>query len=192
MGRGDKVRVYERRSIRHPGPKVDIMIPNMSTNPFKFPLSTVPPTADVLGGSVREAKKKTFPALNGLAVFYLELHPGGVRIPHWHPDANELDYILHGKARIAMVGPDNVKETFDVSAGEISFIPQGWFHSIQNIGDSDLKMLVIFNNDSPNDIGISVGLGGMDPFVLAETLGASPSVFEGFRKDVELIAPQAQ
>ena len=162
----------------------------MQANPFKFRLAASHPQVDVLGGTIREAKKLTFPALSGLAIFLLDLKKGAVRIPHWHPDANELDYILHGRARIATVGPDGIQETFEVDEGDISFIPQGWFHSIQNVGDADLKMLVIFNNHSPNDIGISAALGGLLPAVLAETLGATPEIFASLRKDVKFLAPQ--
>jgi oxalate decarboxylase len=113
-----------------------------------------------------------------------------VRIPHWHPDANELDYCLQGKAAIAMVGPDEVEQKLELEAGDISFIPQGWFHSIKNIGDEELSLLVVFNNESPNDIGISVGLGGMSNKVLAETLGVPAETFKKFRHDVQFIAPQ--
>ena len=133
---------------------------------FKFELAASKPNEDVAGGSIREAKKCTFPILDGLAIFLVSLKPGAVRIPHWHPDANELDYILEGCAEIALAGPDKVKTTIEVRQGEISFIPQGWFHSIKNIGETELRLLVIFNNDSPNDIGISFGLAALDPTVL--------------------------
>ena len=47
-------------------------------------------------------------------------------------------------------------------------------------GPGDLHILVIFNNADPDDIGISVGLGGMSPVVLSETLGAPADVFANF------------
>lgn len=165
----------------------------MSNQPFKFNLFGSEPEVDVRGGTAREAKKATFPVLEGLAMFQLTLHPGGVRIPHWHPNSNELNIVLEGKAALALLGPDGtdqVQEKFELTKGEISFMPQGWFHSITNIGDGDLVMLVIFNNASPDDIGVSQALGGMDPRVLSEVLGAKPQVFEKLKKDIVLIAPK--
>ena len=157
---------------------------------FKYALEASTPQIKAAGGEIREGNKKTFPALEGLAIFSLILKPGAVRIPHWHPDANELDYVIQGRAEIAIVGPDEIKTSFEVGKGEISFIPRGWFHSIRNPGPGDLHVLVIFNNADPNDIGISVGLGGMSSVVLSETLGAPADVFANFRSDVLFIAPQ--
>ncbi|HEY0554625.1 MAG TPA: cupin domain-containing protein [Thermoanaerobaculia bacterium] len=69
-------------------------------SPFVFDLAGTPPQAVVQGGKIQEAKQSTFPALacNVLAVFLVTLEPGAVRIPHWYPDASELDYCLQGKA----------------------------------------------------------------------------------------------
>jgi hypothetical protein len=49
---------------------------------------------------------------------------------------------------------------------------------------------VIFIADSPNDIGISLGLAGMNPVALSEMLGAPADVFANFRQDIKFIAPQ--
>ena len=157
---------------------------------FKFRLAASKPAVKVAGGTIQEANKATFPALDGLAAFLLVLKPGAVRIPHWHPDANELDYCLQGRAAIAIVGPDKVEQKLEINPGDISFIPQGWFHSIRNAGTDDLRLLVIFNNATPNDIGISVGLGGMSDKVLGESLGVPAATFKDFKKTIRFIAPQ--
>lgn len=160
---------------------------------FKFDLFGSKPVVKVRGGSAREAKRQTFPALEGLAMFLLKLEPGAVRIPHWHPDAHELNIVLKGKAAISLLGPDGpgqVRQKFELHEGEISFMPQGWFHSIANIGDGELTMLVVFNNSSPDDIGVSQALAGMDPSVLGEALGVPADTFKKFKKNILLIAPQ--
>jgi oxalate decarboxylase len=163
-------------------------------SPFKYNLAGSTPQVSVTGGTIQEAQQTTFPTLQGggLAIFLVTLKPGAVRIPHWHPNANELDYCLQGKAGIAIVPPDGegMDQQMELNPGEISFIPQGWFHSIKNLGESDLRILVIFSNSSPNDIGISVALAGMSDSVLGETLGVPPSTFKDFAKDVIYIAPQ--
>ncbi|MGG7380546.1 cupin domain-containing protein, partial [Escherichia coli] len=75
---------------------------------------------------------------------------------HWHPDAWEFDYCIKGKARMSVVGPNNEWKLFDVKPGQAVFVPMGFFHYFENIGDDDLHFLVSFNNskaESDDDIG---------------------------------------
>jgi oxalate decarboxylase len=161
-------------------------------SPFKFDLAGLPPQVVAKGGTIQEANQSSFPALagNGLAVYLLTLQPGGVRIPHWHPDAAELDYCLAGKARIGLGFPSGEWQRFDLAAGQIAILPQGWFHYIQNVGDDPMRMLVIFNNSAPNDIGVSVGFQAVPKEVLATTFGVPAERFDGFDLDVPYIAPK--
>jgi oxalate decarboxylase len=159
---------------------------------FKFDLAACPPQVVAKGGTIQEANQSTFPSLsgNGLAIYLLTLQPGAVRIPHWHPDASELDYVLSGKARIGLGFPDGEWERFDLDAGQIAVLPQGWFHYIENIGDDVLRMLVIFNNSNPNDLGISEGFQAIPKEVLGLTFGVPAERFEGLDLNVVYIAPQ--
>lgn len=159
---------------------------------FKFNLKGCPPQVVAKGGTIQEANQSTFPALagNGLAVYLLILQPGAVRIPHWHPDAAEMDYVLSGKARIGLAFPDREWQRFDLEAGQIAILPQGWFHYIQNVGEDVLQMLVIFNNSAPNDIGISMGFQAIPTEALGITFGVPADRFEGLDLNVDYIAPQ--
>lgn len=159
---------------------------------FKFNLKGCPPQVVAKGGTIQEANQSTFPALagNGLAIYYLTLQPGAVRIPHWHPDAAEMDYVLSGEARIGLAFPDGEWQRFDLEAGQIAVLPQGWFHYIANVGEDVLQMLVIFNNSAPNDIGISVGFQAVPKEVLGLTFGVPADRFDGFDLNVVYIAPQ--
>ena len=159
---------------------------------FVFDLKGCPPQVTVQGGTIQEANQSTFPALagNNLAIYLLTLQPGAVRIPHWHPDAAELDYCLSGTARIGLAFPDGEWQRFEVAAGQISVIPQGWFHYIENPGTEPMSMLVIFNNSAPNDIGISEGFQAIPKEVLALTFNVEADRFKGLDYHVGYIAPQ--
>jgi oxalate decarboxylase len=161
-------------------------------SPFKFDLAGSPPQVVAQGGTIQEANQSTFQELagNGLSVYLLTLQPGAVRIPHWHPDASELDYILQGKAQISLGFPDGEWQRFELTTGQIAILPQGWFHSIQNVGEDVLRMLVIFNNPAPNDIGISIGFQAIPREALALTFGVPVERFDGFDLDVPYIAPK--
>ena len=159
---------------------------------FVFDLGKCPPQVVAKGGTIQEANQSTFPGLdgNGLSIYLLTLEPGAVRIPHWHPDAAELDYVLSGKAKIGLGFPDGQWERFKLKAGQIAVLPQGWFHYIQNIGEETLRMLVIFNNSAPNDIGISQGFQAIPKEVLGITFNVSADRFDEFKENVTYIAPQ--
>jgi oxalate decarboxylase len=34
------------------------------------------------------------------------MEKGGVREPHWHPNAAELNYVIEGKVRFTVYGPN--------------------------------------------------------------------------------------
>ena len=157
---------------------------------FKYRLEASDAQADVKGGYVKEARQDDFPILKGMAIYSLYINEGGLRIPHWHPNANELNYCMEGKAEIGIFTPDRVTSVVELEKGDICFIPMGYFHYIKNTGEGTLHMLVMFNNENPNDIGLSEGLGAMPANILGETFNVPPDTFKNFQTDIDLIAPQ--
>jgi oxalate decarboxylase len=152
-------------------------------NPYLFDLAKSKPTVTKPGGTVQGAYENVFPIVTGqqAAMFMVVLKPGAIREPHWHPDAWEFDYCISGKARMSVVGPNNEWTMFDVEPGQVVFVPMGFFHYFENIGNDDLQFLITFNNsgaESDDDIGVSVSLGGMPRHVLAATFGVSKELFE--------------
>ena|ERR1700694_447776 len=164
-------------------------------NTFKFDLAGARPSISEHGNTIREANQNDFPVLagNGVAFFMIDMKPGALRIPHWHPNAWELDYCLQGEAEFWIVGPDNarkiVKQVVRIKPGQLFFIPQGWFHAIKNVSNTDLKLLLTFNSGLPADIGISVGLNGIGNEVFAQTFEVSPDVFNNFNETNKFFAP---
>ena len=54
-------------------------------------------------------------------------------MPHWHPNAAELDYVVEGTAKMIILSPGGTVDSFKVKAGEIVFIPSGYLHYIESI-----------------------------------------------------------
>jgi oxalate decarboxylase len=139
------------------------------TNRFDF--SKVSPQVVREGGTVTEATGDNFPVLvgNDAASFLLVLKPGAIREPHWHPNVWEMDVPLSGHGRLGVVNPDSTFSVQDVLPGQISFIPQGYAHYIENVGTDDLRWVVVFNGTFPEDIGLSTTFGGMPTHTFTDT-----------------------
>jgi oxalate decarboxylase len=122
------------------------------------------------------------PTLEGLAMYSLLLKPKGAREPHWHPNAAELNFLISGHARITLVSPDGNIDTFDMKAGDLSFMPQGYLHHIENTGSDDARFAIFFNNTAPSDIGFSGCFGAFSNEVLASMFNVPSSYFDNIPK----------
>ena len=71
---------------------------------------------------------------------------------HWHPNANEWQYYISGKGRMTVFSSHGQAETAEYDATDIGYVPQGYGHYIENIGDEDLKVLVVLDNGIYEDI----------------------------------------
>jgi oxalate decarboxylase len=128
------------------------------------------------------ANADNFHILKGMALYSLHLDKGGVREPHWHPNAVELGYCLTGRAIMTIFSPGAGHDTFTVDAGEIAFVPRGCLHHIENIYEGETKFAIAFNHERPEDIGISGATGSMVDRVLGYTFGVNSQYFSKFKK----------
>jgi oxalate decarboxylase len=152
-------------------------------NYHKFNLKAFPPIVQSKGGTVSLGNANSFEILNGLACYLLTLKPKGIREPHWHPNAAELDYVISGKARMTTFSPGNDVDTFEVGPGEIVFIQSAYFHYIENLSDSeDMQFAVFFNHERPEDIGISGAFGAYSNEVLGSVFGLEPKILNALPK----------
>lgn len=62
--------------------------------------------------------------------------------------------------------------------GDIYFIPKAYPHHIENLGSSDLNILIFFDQPMPQDIGFSGSVKSYSNEVLAAVFHSSPKVFE--------------
>ena len=67
-------------------------------------------------GNFWEVYPKDFPALTNITCFVLELFDESMRLPHWHPNANELGYLISGKLEIYMWKYTGASTIFTVMA----------------------------------------------------------------------------
>ena len=138
---------------------------------------------DFDGGSLQGAHSGVWPILTDQkgAVYLARLRPGGVREPHWHPSAWEMNVVLSGRVRWSFVGPNSTQDVFEGGAGDAIFAPQGHFHYFENASDTeDRIVLIVFNADSAeplDDVPLAQSISSLPPHVLAAVFGVDESVF---------------
>jgi oxalate decarboxylase len=152
------------------------------SNQHKLDLERISPQIKTKGGLARIANKMNFPLLEHLALFSLRIAKNGIREPHWHPNATELNYVVKGKAKLTIYSPGGDRDTFELSEGQGSVIPAGYFHHIENASSTELHMTVFFNNAIPNDIGLSGALSAYSKEVLASLFALDPKFFAQMHK----------
>jgi oxalate decarboxylase len=139
------------------------------------------------GGSFQQADEENFPILRGQAasIVKLTLQHGGIREPHWHPSAWEINIVTSGVAAWVVVDGNGNHESFDQHAGDVVFAPQGSFHYFENRGPGDMKIVIIQNTSAPeakDNIGIGESLSMLPPRVLSAVFGVPEETFKPFKK----------
>jgi oxalate decarboxylase len=158
----------------HPGPMT-----------HKYRLLSDDPRANNRGGKIWVVDSSRFPISKTVTGAILELEPGGLREMHWHPGADEWQYVLEGQVRMSLFGAKARyrSETFD--QGDVGFVPQGYGHSIENVGNKTARVLVGFNSGIYQEVDLSEWIAGNPPDVLATNFSQPASLFEKFpRRDV--------
>jgi oxalate decarboxylase len=154
----------------------------MRSSIHTFNLEGIKPKAVCNGGTRSIANADNFNVLKGMSLYSLHLDKGGVREPHWHPNADELGYCLSGRAIMTIFSPGAGHDTFTVDVGEIVFIPRGYLHHIENIYEGETKFAIAFNHERPEDIGISGAAGSMADRVLGYTFAVDSQYFSKFKR----------
>lgn len=135
---------------------------------------------DYPGGTNRLVSQREFPISTTMTGAHMRLKPGAIRELHWHPNADEWQYYLSGRASMSVFGSHGRVRTDQFGAGDVGYVPQGYGHYIENIGTEDLDVVVVFNNGTYESISLSAWLATNPPALLATNFGVPESIFAGF------------
>jgi oxalate decarboxylase len=151
-------------------------------NKFKFDIESMPPMISMTEGSVKMATKPFWPVLRNLSMLTLRISTTGMREPHWHPETCEMGYVVQGQARMKILAPGNDQrmEMYTLKQGDVYFVPRGYLHVIENIGNEETMFLVFFDKPTPEDIGFTGTFSAFSREVLAATLQCPMSKMPNF------------
>jgi oxalate decarboxylase len=119
----------------------------------KFKLMAEKP-ARAPGGSVRIADMRNFVISSDIAAALVEVEPGHIREIHWHPNADEWQFYIAGKARMTVFGAQTNSRTFDFLAGDVGTVPKAMAHFVENTGNETLRFLEVFH--APRFVDVSL------------------------------------
>jgi oxalate decarboxylase len=129
-------------------------------------------------GNVRITDTTNFPASKTIAAALVEVKPGGMRELHWHPNSDEWQFYISGKARMTVFASSGNARTFDFQAGDVGSIPAPMGHYIENIGDTDLRFLEVFRSDRYADVSLAQWLAFTPRELVLAHLNIDPAMLD--------------
>jgi oxalate decarboxylase len=135
----------------------------MSPINYTFKMDAMPPTKTTPGGEVRVVDSHNFPASKSIAAGLVRVKPGGMRELHWHPNANEWQFYISGKARMTVFAAQSDAHTMDFNEADVGFVPKSAGHYIENLGNTDLVFLEIFKTSEFQDVSLNNWLRHLPP-----------------------------
>ena len=146
----------------------------------KYRLLSQAPYRVYNGGREWRVDAGRFPISSTITGVVLDLDPGALRELHWHPTADEWQYVLDGQVSVTLFGSHGRYRIETLDKGDVGYIPQGYGHSIENVGDKSARVLLGLNTGTYEGIDLSQWIAGNPPDVLATNFGQPAELFAKF------------
>jgi oxalate decarboxylase len=176
---------FARGAVPPPQQSIPLQGRKLPPQTHKFELLEQPPHALFKGGREWRVDSSRFPISKTVTGVILDLDPGGLRELHWHPHADEWQYVIEGQISVTMFGSHGRHRIETLDKGDVAYIPQGYGHSVENVGEKQCRVLIGFNNGVYETIDLSQWIAGNPLDVLATNFSKPTALFEKFpRQDV--------
>jgi oxalate decarboxylase len=162
----------------------------IATHPFIFPLGSSQPFKSSDTGSIRVADSGNFKVSTAVAAALVTVRPGGIREMHWHPNADEWQYYIKGKARMTVfdTGPNAL--TMDFNAGDIGYVRRNLGHYVENVGDTDLQFIGVFRASRYEEVSLSNWLAHTPPKLVAQHLNVDEATIASWPQNAPGLMPK--
>lgn len=144
---------------------------------------------EVPGGSIKVLDSQNFPIASNFAGALVTIKPGAMREIHWHPTSDEWNYCLSGSARFTIYSAPDSSATFDLTAGDVGYIPSTQAHYLENTGTDDFVYLEMLLAPRFTDISVGQWLALVPPYVVKDTLHLPDSVIANLPKTKPFLLP---
>lgn len=87
-----------------------------------------------------------------------------------------------GVAGLTLFGSRGRYREATLDRGDVGYIPQGYGHSLENVGQDPARILIVFNAGTYETVDLSQFLAGQPADVLAVNFGKPAATFDAFPK----------
>jgi oxalate decarboxylase len=140
-------------------------------------------------GTVRITDSSVFPASKTISAALVEVEPGGMREMHWHPNADEWQYYIEGRARMGVFGASGQARTFDYQAGDVGYVPFAMGHYIENTGTTPLRFLEMFKSSYYADVSLNQWLALTPPELVKAHLNLDTETLAALHEEKYPVVP---
>ena len=154
---------------------------------FAFRTTQLPAPKQMAKGDVRVIDSSVFKIAATVAAAIVTVKPGGMRELHWHPNADEWQFFISGKARQTVFATGGRARTMDFETGDVGYVQKTLPHYVENTGTTDLKFLEMFKTGTYQDLALSEWLSHTPPALVAAHMGLDKATLDRMPKDKPLI-----
>lgn len=178
-----------------PGPLAEdqrIAAGALGASPIDFAFRTMqhPAAKRTKSGEVRVIDSNSFKIATTIAAAIVTVRPGGIRELHWHPNADEWQFFISGKARMTVFATGGRARTMDFETGDVGYVLKTLPHYVENTGNTDLKFLEMFKSSYYQDLALSEWLSHTPPELVAAHLNLDKATLDALPRGKPLILPE--
>ena len=186
--------VYISRRPPAPGPLAATRALDPKTGPLElshvFNLQQQKPGKGPAGSTLKLVTAKEFPASFDMSGAVIHLEPGAMRQLHWHPNADEWQYVLKGEMTLGVFASEGRASVSRLAAGDVGYVPKGYGHALRNESDQPVDILVVFNAGHYQSIDLNDWIATNPSSVLGNTFQIPPGLVDKLpRRDQIFIPP---
>jgi len=145
-----------------------------STSAHKFRMESDGIKQLFKGGFTKTVSSKEFPIQTTLTAMRMDIEPGAIRELHWHPNADEWQFVMSGQGKLSIFASHGRVKTMPYSKGMVAFVKQGYGHFIENTGKETLKLIILFNSPEYQAISLNDWLSANPAQLVADHIGITP------------------
>ncbi|HEX4165374.1 MAG TPA: cupin domain-containing protein [Bryobacteraceae bacterium] len=122
---------------------------------YTFQMKAMKPTVENDWGDARIVDSTVFGVSKAIASALVRVKPNAMRELHWHPNASEWQYYIHGTGRMTVFASSGKARTMNFNANDVGFVPAVAGHYIENLGNDDLVFLEMFKSSYFADVSLN-------------------------------------
>jgi len=157
-------------------------------SPYAYFASSMAPTVTTTGGLVKVVDQRNFPVAT-MSSAIVTLKPGALRELHWHPNGDEWNYFVKGRARMGVFAAGGKARTMNFEEGDVGYIEKDLPHYIENIGDTDVVFVEVFATPHFHDVSLAQWLAHTPTRLVDEHLHLGEKFLESISKDERTLRP---